>query len=559
MNTRSSAPISRREWVGLSLILAMSLVARGWGAWDSMGIDHFDEGVYALSAHGLAHPEEPGRLWPDQIKFSPPVYIGLAAAVHAATGLAADRAALVISIAAGVCTVLALWGIGRRWFDPATGITAAFLLALSEYHIGLSRSGLTDATFALLFLLAIAACTRAASTGRAGSAVVAGAMVGVAWNTKYHGWLAAAITGVGIAAFVGREWLGPGGDWRRRLRGLLPWALVPLVAILLYLPWFLFVQSQPGGYTGLVEYQRTLLSYDWLGNLARTLEFQRFLDGPWSRASIPISVAVAGWALGKPLPLSSTLAVGVIGLSALALALGGWSALLVLSALGVPWLLSKGGRPWLPGLVLSAWLLVWIVLTPLYHPYARLLLPLTVAACLAAAATIVRFLGRISSTAPPAGTALVGAVGLVVFAMASCLPDPSDPWRPSRSVASAVEAMLPELPEGSRVVVLGDPSVAYYLHAAGRPAFESVNGDELPALLEAATGPVYVVFTIYSRRTGAAERNLAEQGARLRLVGRYPLDPKDLRVLDDFRPGQARAFRADPSHAYDVELYEFRP
>ena len=40
---------------------------------------------------------------------------------------------------AGIATVAALYALGRRWFDSTTGLVAAALLAVSPWHLALSR------------------------------------------------------------------------------------------------------------------------------------------------------------------------------------------------------------------------------------------------------------------------------------------------------------------------------------------------------------------------------------------------------------------------------------
>jgi 4-amino-4-deoxy-L-arabinose transferase-like glycosyltransferase len=70
---------------------------------------------------------------------------------------------------------------------------AALGLALSDFLVLYSRTALTDVLFVTLFVTALAAFTLAETRKSTWWAVLAGAATGLAWNTKYHGWLAAAI------------------------------------------------------------------------------------------------------------------------------------------------------------------------------------------------------------------------------------------------------------------------------------------------------------------------------------------------------------------------------
>ena len=76
------------------------------------------------------------------------------------------------------------------------GIGAALMLATAEYHLVFSRLALTDATFTLLFWAALWCLFEAISTGKRHWFVAGGVVTGLCWNTKYHGFLPLAITGL---------------------------------------------------------------------------------------------------------------------------------------------------------------------------------------------------------------------------------------------------------------------------------------------------------------------------------------------------------------------------
>ncbi len=543
----------RAELVLFALLLA-ALVLRAWNAL-AHGIDHYDEGVYAFSAIGIADPSAPLQLFPGEFRFSPPVFFSLIGAVARVFGLQTDAAAIALNVALGTLTVAALWWIGRAWFGATAGLAAAALLGFNEYHVTLSRTGLTDVTFALFFLIAVYALIEALERRSLKLALLAGLAVGVAWNTKYHGWLALALAG---ASLIPALWETLRGRSRDGLRLLGLWGVSALVAAACYVPWALYVEGQPGGYRGLMEYQKTMLQGAWIDNLLRQGLHQLYFEGAFSRAGAVIALLAAVFALRARYPLSRSLAatIGFIGVSALTVGIAGTAC--ILSVLALPRLLGKERN--LRTTVLVVWMLVWFILTPLYHPYARLVLPFTIAACLAGGAWIAGRIERLSTQTGSGQGALVTAlVALVVGSASLFILDPSHPWRSGQSQKLAATSLEEKIPAGSRVIVLGEPSLGYYLHISGRPAFENISGRELGAALEAAREPVYVVTGIYAARTKATAENAARFGDKFVLLGSVPFDPSDIRLLDDFAPRRALKFREQPTREYDLQLYRYTP
>ena len=130
------------------------------------------------------------------------MFFSLVGLAYYVFGGPSDIAAILINTILGTLTVGLVWWVGRSWFGPQTGIAAAALLAFSEYHIGLSRTALTDVAFGFFFLLALACVVVAFQRQSIGLSIVAGLMVGLAWNTKYHGWFALLIAGAALLPFA---------------------------------------------------------------------------------------------------------------------------------------------------------------------------------------------------------------------------------------------------------------------------------------------------------------------------------------------------------------------
>jgi hypothetical protein len=122
-------------------------------------------------------------------------------------------------------------------------------------------------------------------------------------------------------------------------------------------------------------------------------------------------------------------------------------------------------------------------------------------------------------------------------------------------VAEAAAEMHAIIPEGSRTIVLGEPELAFYLHLSGRPAFERI---EDMAVLAGLSEPVYVITGRYSAMRVIRE-GLDKLKDRLHYLGTFPMDPKDLRLLDDYPPLSAWRVRAHPDDTYNLKVYRLLP
>jgi len=110
--------ITRTELVVLLILVVLGFVFRAWQI-SGIELDHFDEGVYVFSALGLADPSQPHRLYPDQIRFSPPVYFTLVAFFYSAFHSPVDLTAIMTNVVLGTLTIVAIWWIARSWFGRA--------------------------------------------------------------------------------------------------------------------------------------------------------------------------------------------------------------------------------------------------------------------------------------------------------------------------------------------------------------------------------------------------------------------------------------------------------
>lgn len=541
---RSSARPTSAEWVIASIILAVAFIAR-FRAFSATGLGHYDEGVYLISAVGLVTP--PYDLFPNQINFSPPFYFATVGLATRLFGGDPERVAIFVNVLIGTLTVGAAWLVGRAWFGVRAAAIGALLLALNQFHIMMSRVALTDAAFAFWFVLALGAIVHAIDRLDYRWAILAGALTGMAWNTKYHGWFALLISGVALAPTL---WRGRrSGEYRRPLA---IWLTVAAVAGLLYLPWAVYMRhASSGGYGSIISYYATMLGIDWLGNLWRQVGQQAFLEGALTRAA-PLLALGAGLIVDRRTDGGLRLALvgGVLGGLALLIGQAGVGALLALFA--VPALLRNFNA--YHSRVMLCWIGLWIVSAPIYHPYARLILPFTIASFLLAGFVVDRLLGKaavVRAHVPVlacVGGIAVGALALVVH------DDVGDPWFPSRDIPLAADEIA-RISDGARVYVLGEPPLVYHLRQRGVDAPARTDF----AMFDTLTAPAYLVTGVYTNRAPALRRGVDALGARAMPVMQLPFVPNDLRILDGFRPDEARRYRASPDSTFTLTVYRLAP
>lgn len=552
----TTAPADRRRdllVVGALAILAFLL--RAW-ALGRVGLGQYDEGVYALSALGTVDPGQPHRMWPSEALYAPPVYFLLVALSYLLHG-PSDLAAVVVNVVLGSLLVPVAWWTGRSWFGRGAGLIAATLTALSEFQVVLSRSALTDVAFTLFFTIALVALVRAMEAGGSGRAVLAGLAAGLAWNTKYHGWFVLLIGGAALLAWVRAAGTGS-GDARRALRA---WLLASVVAVLCYLPWAVFIQVQGGGTAGWTRHYGQMLGTDWVGKFATHVANQYALEGPFTRASLPLGalVLVTAGALRPRSAPRFLLAVAALG--AVALLLGGAAGMMLLGIGAVgDLLLRREDRARLATWVALGWAGLWFLAAPVYRPYFRLLLPLEIVTAVLAGVALERWLRADPSHAsrrPGAGTlALAAAAVLAVFIVSRRLPDPTDPWRDGTALRGAATAMTAVIPVGAPVRVVWEPPVAYYLQLSGRQAFEDFTDE---AVLDTISVDTYLVTGLYASRTPRFRDAMVRLADRLEVLGRYPVrGPTEVRVLDDLGPRRVRGYRGAPDSTFDLTLYLLR-
>ena len=187
-------PVSRTELVAI-LVITVAGVAARFAFLDELAIEHFDEGVYASN---LWFPDQ-GYQYPDRFLYAPPLQPSLIEWSMIIFNQARWAPFLPALILGSLTVPLAWWSV-RRWSTGAAGVASAALISLSDFHIAMSRSALTDAPMVFFLLLSVWLTVEALASHSLRLSALAGFATGLAWATKYNGWLPIAIAVSGAFA-----------------------------------------------------------------------------------------------------------------------------------------------------------------------------------------------------------------------------------------------------------------------------------------------------------------------------------------------------------------------
>jgi len=166
----------------------------------------------------------------------------------------------------GVLTLAATYDLARRLFDRRTGRWALGVLAVTFWHVHLSRVGFRAVLLPLFTALWMAQAARAVKTRQSRHWIAAGAFYGLSWYT----YMAARFTPVALAVFVGYALLFHRERTLQRWRGA---ALFCIAALLVLMPLGLYTLRHPDvilARTGQVSVFSAVINQgDLWGTLAR--------------------------------------------------------------------------------------------------------------------------------------------------------------------------------------------------------------------------------------------------------------------------------------------------
>lgn len=273
-----SKPVSRWEWWALFGVVLIAAALRFCYP-SHLAVEHFDEGVYASN---IWFGDQPGGVYPQQHLYAPPMLPALIEWLFVFFG-PSNAGAMMPSQIAGSVTVILLWWLGRTWFGPVAGLTAAGLCAANEVHILLSRAALTDVLLGMWWVAALISLRRACDSGRWSHSLLAGYLVGMAWYTKYNGWMPLAII---IAAVIARG-VCCRGIWPQTRTALKSCIIAAVTAFAVWSPWLWSLQSK-GGYASVMANHRQYVVglAGWLQSLLRQWQQLTSLTGRLSLLAV---------------------------------------------------------------------------------------------------------------------------------------------------------------------------------------------------------------------------------------------------------------------------------
>ena len=138
----------------------------------------------------------------------------------------------------GVLTCLGVFRLGRALGAPRAGACGAFLLAVSLWHVILSRSGFRAVMLPFVLVFALSFLVEGLRGGRLSRMLVAGGLLGLAAHTYPASRAVPLFIPIYLAAELGID----GKAWARAWRGL---ALFALAAALVALPMLLHYLHHP--------------------------------------------------------------------------------------------------------------------------------------------------------------------------------------------------------------------------------------------------------------------------------------------------------------------------
>jgi dolichyl-phosphate-mannose-protein mannosyltransferase len=550
---------SRRElgrFREVSAICVLTVLGTGLRLWrlPQLGLVHFDEGVYALAGLWAFLPGGLAAIDPASIAYSPPgfpVLVGLAY-LYLGPG---DVSAIGVSILCGAVTIPAVGWLAVRSFGRGAGAAAAALAAFAGPHVAFSRMALTDASFLLVWILALALGQRFLAQPGPLHAVALGLSVGLAQLLKYNGWISGII--VALTAALGHLLPPPGHDLRRALATWGWGLLAALVAAAVYWPYFRFVERH-GGYAALLAHQSGYLGgiSSWPSYLRLQLAQSRLLSGgpSWllcGGAAAALAAVITSERSNGRQPFPRALFLGFIVFMATytlfdvrsVVALGGAIAILG----------SRDKRQCDAMRLLAAGWVTLMVLTPFYHPYARLWLPLEAFGWLFVAGFLVSSasgeIARVVATKPPwrsaghlaaAAVFCVGAAVLLAGGGWWFKPGVPGILRSTDSLRLACRRACDELPgDVERVHCYGRPAAAFYLTLYGRAAVSRLSDSD--ELFDKSDSHSWAVLdTALLRQQGSLEPALKRIDGRFVVVRSYDTT-LNLPTLLDIDPSAALA------------------
>lgn len=586
--------IGRAETLALLAIVVLAAVLRIQEL-DRVHIEHFDEGVYASNRWFTL--EEEAR-YPNRHLYAPPLLPALLEWSQLLLGTG-SWGVLFLPVALGTLTVGLVWWLMRHWTGPVAALATAFIVAISEPHILYSRTALTDVPMIALMLIAIGLAWQGIASSDWKRSLAAGIITGLCWSTKYNGWFPLAVSGAGLGTFSLFHVKRFGGF----PRAWVSWLLICMAATIVWIPaWSDLQQEGRGGYSAVQKNHSNYIegSAKWVGNFQQQFDNLIWFESSSMRGILSGLLIVSGCVVfvggvrfgasdGKRNPLE--FAVGtILVVAAIALAVGPflpWHLILLAAALfGYVSRLREvivppDDRSLTADRLLATWFcLAWfvslVIVTPLYHPYPRLALPLLVSIWIGFGFAVEQCVHLLAKPFVSRETNWLLSICGVASLVLVILLRPSGPeaewkrnaWQPRDGVAEVASSIVREC-ERSRTDTSGENPYVIYTYAepalfyqlcrlapqdvaiepVSNLGFVSTNSGQSKVAIFLATGP-------HAEDDEEFARQLFESGDRLKVVSELPIRLSDLVLLNAQVPESLRARLAAPQARF--HLFELR-
>lgn len=489
----ANPPVTRVERSCIVLLVLAGVWLR-FDHLDAIHVEHFDEGVYASN---IWFGSESGGRYPFQQLYAPPLFPWLTEWSISVLG-PTSLGCMFWSLVFGSATIPAIWWLGRRWFGPAAGLVAAALVAGSEFHIVFSRAALTDATLTFWLTVATWLCWEAVERISWRWSIAGGIATGVAWSTKYSGWLPLAISLSAILAFLLVQ---PKLARPLTVRRLAIWCVITVTAVVVWSPVWWGLQES-GGYASVAENHRGyLVGFEgwWDSAFKQATSFREFetLEFVYRLVFVTIGYAVVvrftwndhdGSELPSPndwlRPWMVTVAFLLLWLLSAGLPIAACSLFGV--GLWIARRLFEHRREDESSTAIAAtesslafwfaasWFCGLLLTTPFYRPYPRLLLPWLGSCWLLTGWCGRQLLGhpKLRDYCEHHRSDAIPKIGLCLFLVTLCLMTPIPGARTyDRLAATELANTISDLCDTQSVILVhGEPATFFHLRANGMTA-----------------------------------------------------------------------------------------
>lgn len=552
---------TKREWVFVAIVLAIGIGSRV-ALPSRMAIEHFDEGVYASN---FWFGPEVGFQYPKRRFYAPPLLPSLIEWSIIFNQIGSDSSGrvslltpIVPSLLAGCVTLGLVWRMAREWFGARAALATLTIASLSEFHAVYSRAALTEALMLMFFVAAVWTLKRAFSSNSYVCLGFAGLFTGLAWWTKYNGWLPLAVGFGGlVVAFTIDQ------HFRKhavRLVGF--WIGTAAIAFAVWSPYLRELQSL-GGYAGVAENhgQYIVGVSGWAASLSQQYANLSHFDGWATSCSLGIAMLLAYCVPPMNHNAKWKRCVQGIGLCAA----GAWfGTALVMLALSI-WFICQNlyrrvfasrlddSTDDLALYFLAAWIGGLFLVTPLYHPYPRLTLPLLCAIWIGAGAAISRVaelaLHQSDNRRASAGWMTGGVVAAILLlpAIPKIAGRGMNAWQPRTGWVPVARRIVAEVGDraeaahrdrdGAIVFVYGEPGLFYHLNVEDTQVFIPAGDlDFIDGPKRDDSIPTFLIAGPHAERTASFQDERDHHRDQLKLIAELEFTASDLVLLNLHHP-----------------------